>query len=69
MGLKLFNVSISDINNGIEYTFSKFADDTKLCSTVDTPEGWNAIQSDLHRLEQWDQENLMRFNKAKCKVL
>ncbi|PKU43386.1 rna-directed dna polymerase from mobile element jockey-like [Limosa lapponica baueri] len=66
---ELFNIFVGVMDNGIECTLSRFANGTKLCDAVDMPEGRDTIQRHPDRLERWACRILMRFNKAKCKVL
>jgi len=69
LGPALFNIIVSDMDSGIECTLSKSSSDTKLCGKVDTLRGLAVIQRHLDRFERWASASLMKFNKAKCKVL
>ena len=68
-GSVLFNIFTNDLDERVECTPSKCADDTQLGGAAVTPEGCAAIQEDLEILESSAGRNMMRFSKRKCRVL
>ena len=47
----------------------KFADDTKVMSTVDKINLTSNLMTDIRKIEKWSEEWLMPFNLEKCKIL
>ena len=68
MGPVIFNISINNIER-IECILIKFANKTELSGAVDTIEVRDVIQRDLDRIENGTHMKLMKFNRAKSKVL
>jgi len=65
LGPALTHTCISDIDDEIKCTLSKFADDIKLRGAVDTADERDAIQRDLDKLERWTSINLIGFKQNK----
>jgi len=69
LGSVLSNIIIDDLTVGVQCSISKFADGTKLGDAIDSPEGQEALQRDLDRLEHWAMINSMKVIKSKCRIL
>jgi len=69
LGPVLFLIFINDLDSGILNWVLKFADDTKLFSSIPDQLAAERLQHDLDRLVQWSTDWQMSFNVDKCKVM
>ena len=69
LGPCLFLLYINDMPGMIESNIRLFADNTIMYLTVSNQGDFQALQSDLSKLETWESEWLMAFNPDKFEVI
>ena len=69
LGPLLFLVFINDLPAMASSTTRLFADDCLMYRTIEDTSDAEALQADLDKLQQWEQDWLMDFNPSKCEVI
>ncbi|CAM4321167.1 unnamed protein product [Caretta caretta] len=69
LGPILFNLSITDLGTKSGSVLIKFADGTKLGGIANLEKDRDILQEDLDDLVNWGNNNRMKFNSEKCKVM
>ena len=62
-------IYINDIHDSVACKILKFADDTKIYSSVGSATDIEYLQSDLYKLISWSKDWQMLFTMDKCKVM
>lgn len=69
LGPLLFIMYVNDLEDGVISRIWKFADDTKVATSVSKISGSISLQNDLDQLLGWADKWKMSFNTDKCKVM
>ena len=69
LGPTLFLMYINDIEENLNSTVLKFADDTKVMKVIDNHHCHADLQNDIKGLEKWAKLWQMQFNVDKCKMM
>lgn len=69
LGPVLFIIYINDLDCELVSKIGKFADDTKMCKRISSPQDVESLRSDLKKLYKWSEDWQMQFNVDKCAVI
>ena len=71
MGPLFFIIYLNDLPEVIsgDSSFALYADDGKLYRVINSPEDITSFQCDLDKISDWCNENKMKVNVKKCKIM
>ena len=69
LGPTMFIIYINDLPENILSNVRLFADDTILYKNINSIDDCKTLNTDLSKLQQWEERWLMEFNVKKCHVL
>ena len=69
LGPTLFVIYINDLPDAVHSCIKLFADDTKIYRHINSTADCQKIQDDIHSLESWSKQWLLKFHPQKCKVM
>ena len=68
-GSQLFRIYINDMDVGIKYNISKFANNRKRGGNLNCEEDAKMFQGDVERLREWPEVYQLDYKVEKCEVI
>ena len=69
LGPLLFLIYINDIDDNLDSSLVKFADDTKIYRRINSNQDAQKLQDDINTMQSWSERWQMKFNPEKCKCV